>query len=205
MTEVTQQADSGETPNRPVNLHDIDALQGIVVRDGVSLRPIRVSDSDRILEVLKADPTIKEKVTVASRINSEADVEREVDAMNADPELIRYAITNDQDEFIGLVSFWLDPGFFGQEPLPNTYGFGYFIDPAERGKGLVTGSVKSLMKVATENIPGIEGFTAFCVDANKDSVASLVALGFNPTDRLYPEPSHGWEERQYQRGLAASE
>lgn len=185
-----------------INLHDISALQRVRVREDANLRPLNDGDAPRLLEILDADPEIRQNVTVASRMQTEEDVQREVVVMEADPELIRYAITDEDDKCIGLVSFWLDSGFFGQEPLPNTYGFGYFIDPAERGRGIVTDSVKSLIDVASRNIPGVEGFTAFCVDANKDSLAVLANLDFEPTEKLYPEPTHGWMERQYIRGLS---
>ncbi len=204
---MTEQLVSGinEDQRTGINLHDIEVLQRIDVREGLTLRPMRVEDASRLLEILESDPSIRERVTVASRIHTEEDVVREVDFMESEPGLIRYVIADDAGLCVGLVSFWLDPGFFGQEPLPNTYGFGYFLDPAQRGKSIVTDSVKNLIKIASESVPGIEGFTAFCEDGNAESVSVLTSLGFVPTGITYSEPVNGWEERQYLRGLSENE
>ncbi len=183
------------------NLHDIEALSEITVRDGISLRPMRATDANQLLNILSKDDSIRENVSIAAKMHSPEDVERETMEMEADPECIRYAIVNENDLCIGLVSLWLDPGFFGQTPLPDTYGFGYFLDPDERGGGVVTDSVRQLMTVAANSIPNIQAFTAFCVDQNLDSIAVLTKLGFQPTDNLYPEPDNGWLERQYVRDL----
>lgn len=109
--------------------------------------------------------------------------------------MIRYVLLK-KDNPIGLISLWRDDGFFGTPPYPDDYGFGYFLDPKERGKGLVTRSVQSLMDAAINNLK-VNQFIAFCEDNNKESISVLTRLGFMPTDKLFTEPTTGWIERKY--------
>src|SRR5690606_35901715 len=114
-----------------------DELKKIHVRDNVTLRPLEVDDAARMLEILDADPSIRERVSVASRMHSFDDVANQVEAYQGDPHLVRYTLLED-DRPIGLVSFWRDiDNPFDAPDSPNDYGFGYFLDPAERGNGLI--------------------------------------------------------------------
>ena len=181
--------------NAITNLHSIPALQEIHVRDEVKLRPLRSSDAERLLEILAADTSIRDKVTVASRLYTLEDITTEVKSYHEDFGLIRYTLLK-KDNPIGLVSLWRDDGYFGTPPQPNDYGFGYFIDPKERGKGLITSAVQSLMDVTAKNLH-VNQFVAFCEDHNTQSIAVLTKLGFKPTAEEFPEPIHGWIERKY--------
>jgi RimJ/RimL family protein N-acetyltransferase len=183
--------------DQPKDLHQLDQFAEVHVRGGVNLRPLEEADAPAIVAILQADPTIKDRVTVASRISNEEDVVAEVDRYKKDGSVIRFAI-EEQGKCVGLVSFWRDTGFFGHDARPNTYGFGYFLDPAERGKGLITDSVRTLMETANANLK-IDSFIAFCEDSNQESVAVLNKLGLEPTDITYPEPTHGWVERMYEK------
>jgi len=178
------------------HLHEYQELQKVPVREGCYLRPLEISDAESILTILDTDASIRERVTVAARMHTVDDVAREIEAYKTDGAgLIRYAIVYDE-RCVGLVSLWKDSGYFGQVPDPRGYGFGYFIDPALRGKGLVTDAVSALMQRACE-VLDVGRFIAFSEDDNPASGAVLRKLGFTPTDDTFTEPTHGWVERKY--------
>lgn len=182
----------------PANLHEVAALQDVQVREGVSLRPMDASDATRMLEILEADTTIRDRVSVASKMHTPEDVEAQVESYQQDEHLIRYAIL-EGDNPIGLVSFWRDvDNPFDAPDNPDDYGFGYFLDPAKRGSGIVADAVKTIMDVAAQNIH-INQFIAYCEDNNPDSIAVLTKLGFQPTDTVLVEQNSGWTERKYVR------
>lgn len=182
-----------------VDLRAQPSLQEVPVREGVILRPMQNADAPGILRILEADPSIRDRVTVASRMHNTEDVQREVAAYQSDDSHIRYVIHEDGN-CVGLVSLWRDTGFFGQEAKPYAYGFGYFLDPAARGKRLVTDSVQALMNTVQTNFR-VESFMAFCEDNNVESIAVLQKLGFAPMEKIFPEPTEGWPERLYEKDV----
>lgn len=183
---------------QPINLHEVAALQDVQACEGVTLRPMDASDATRILEILAADPGIRDRVSVASKMHTPADVETQVETYRQDEHLIRYVIL-EGDNPIGLVSFWRDvDNPFDAPDSPDDYGFGYFLDPAKRGSGIVTDAVRTIMDVAARNIH-VNQFIAYCEDDNSDSVAVLTKLGFQSTDTVLAEQSLGWTERKYVR------
>jgi len=178
------------------NLYEQPELRKVTVREGCYLRPLELDDAEEVLKILDNDPDIRSRVTVASRMHTIDDVAREVETYRTDNEgLIRYAIMFDE-HCVGLVSLWRDSGFFGQSVDPDAYGFGYFIDPSMRGKGIVAAAVESLMKQA-EAVLQVKQFIAYCEDDNYASIAILRKLGFGATDETFSEPDHGWAERKY--------
>jgi RimJ/RimL family protein N-acetyltransferase len=188
----------------PINLHDIPELKEIHVREGVTLRPMKAEDAPRILEILDAEPTIRDRVSVASRMHTADDVADQVETYERSPHLIRYTLL-DGDRPIGLVSLWRDiDNPFDAPDSPNDYGFGYFLDPAERGKGLVTDAVQTVMDT-TQKVLHVENFVAYCEDNNSDSIDVLVKLGFEPTNTTYEEQSNGWLERKYVRPVTQTQ
>lgn len=182
---------------KPKNVHSILELKEVNVAEGVKLRPLDQSDAKRILEILNSDSNIRNRVTVASRLYTVKDVTDEIQFYHSDMGLIRYTLLKDNKP-VGLVSLWRDDGFFGTKPNPDDYGFGYFLDPAERGKGLTSKAIQSLMRVITKGLR-VRQFVAFCTDQNKESIAVLTKMGFKPTTETYSEPTHGWIERKYVR------
>lgn len=179
-----------------INLHEVQTLQYIRVRAGLTLRPLDKVDAPRILEILDADTSIRESVSVASKLHTLEDIEAEVESYLKDINLIRYAIL-ENDNPIGLVSLWRDIGnTFDAPDNPDDYGFGYFIDPSKRGKGIVTDSVRHIMGIAAKNFT-VNQFIAYCEDSNASSLAVLTKLGFQPTDIVLIEQNNGWSERKY--------
>lgn len=181
--------------NQP-NLNNIPALQLIPVRNDIVLRPLEDIDATEILQILKSDPSIRAKVTFASKIHTPEDVANQVRKYKKDSHLIRYAIS-DAGRVVGLLSFWRDVDMpFDTPDNPNDYGLGYFLDPSRRGEGLVTAAVNSLLKAAVENVP-VRQFIAYCTDDNKSSVSVLAGIGFKPTNLTFVEQNNGWVERKY--------
>ncbi|MBI2074277.1 MAG: GNAT family N-acetyltransferase [Candidatus Levybacteria bacterium] len=183
-----------------INLHTISALKEIFVRGGIKLRPLRSSDAMRLLEILSDDSSIRDKVTVASRLHTPEDVIKEVKNYHKETGLIRYTLLK-EDKPIGIVSLWRDEGYFGTAPQPDDYGFGFFLDPKERGKGLVTNALQCIMDTLVKNLH-VNNFVVFCEDSNHESIAVLTKLGFGPTDKTFSEPYKGWLERKYVKPAA---
>ena len=185
---------------KTVSLHDQPSLKRIQVRDGVSLRPLENSDASAVLAAINADPSIRMRVTVAARIFTEEDVRNEVAKYKTNEGLLRYVIVEDK-KVVGLISFWRDNGFFGQEVEKDTYSFGYFLNPAARGRGLVTDSLKALLQAAQESLR-INAFIAYCEEDNASSIAVLENLGLKATGKVYKEPSTGWIEHLYEKKVS---
>lgn len=181
--------------NQIINLHSIPELQKIHVRDDIQLRPLQTSDAERILQILATDVTIRNRVSVASRIYNHEDIATEIKHFSENSGLIRYTILK-EDNPVGIVSLWRDTGFFGTPPQSDDYGFGYFLDPIERGNGIITNAIQTLMDIVIKNLY-VKQFIAFCEDNNPQSKAVLARVGFEPTDETFVEPSKGWVERKY--------
>jgi len=188
---------------KPPNLHRIPALQKIDVRNTLLLRPLESSDATALLNILEKDSSIRKKVTIASRVHSPRDIETEIEMYQKDEGLIRYTLLKNNVP-IGLISFWRDEGYFEKPTSPNDYGFGYFLDPNERGKGLITEAVHCLMDVSKENLHANQ-FVAFCEDGNHQSIAVLTRLGLKPTNKTFTEPTTGWMEQKYVKSLSNSD
>jgi RimJ/RimL family protein N-acetyltransferase len=183
------------------NLHSIPALQAIRVRDGIDLRPLSEVDGPSLLAILDSDPNIRIRVTVASRLHDAESIRKEVALYRSDQGLIRYTILA-RNKPIGLVSLWRDSGFFGDAIDLNAYGFGYFLDPQERGKGIITNTVTRLMEVVSSILP-VSQFMAFSEDNNLASTGILTKLGFERTDQTFTEPINGWLGRKYVKAYQA--
>lgn len=184
------------TGSQLVNLHEVEALQEVRVRDDLLVRPLEYEDAEQIIAILDGDPTIRDRVSVASKMHSTEDVRKQVDTYRDDPHLVRYAIVSNK-RVAGLVSFWRDvDNPFDSPDNPDDYGFGYFLDPDSRGQGIVTSVVSKFMQVADENL-FVDNFIAYCEDNNDDSVAVLANLGFVPTDVTLEEKNSGWLERKF--------
>ena len=186
----------------PTNLHDIPALQTVAVREGVELSPLTPEDSDAILAILEADPSIRERVSVASKMHTHEDVADQVNAYQNDDHTIRYVI-REGDDVIGLVSFWRDVDSpFDAPDRPNDYGFGFFLSPDKRGTGIVAQAVQRIMDIAVENLH-VENFIAYCEEDNTDSIAVLTRLGLHATDVSLAEQNSGWIEQKYIKEVSA--
>jgi|ERR1035437_6687896 RimJ/RimL family protein N-acetyltransferase len=187
------------SPAPPVDLHTIPTLQKIDIRKSVKIRPLDLSDTVHILEIIKADNSIRNRVSVAARLHTPEDVSNEVENYSKDPHLIRYAILENNNT-VGLVSFWRDVGNAQIDAPDNLddYGVGYFLAPNARGKGLVTNTIQCLINIAAKNLY-VRQFIAYCDDNNHESIKVLNKLRFIATNETFTELNNGWIERKYVR------
>lgn len=175
-------------------IRTILALQYITVREHVVLRPLDAEDATALLAILDADPSIRERVGVTAALHSSEDVKQLLAAEEHD-DIVRYVIA-ENTEVVGLVSFWRAGEYFGDKADPDDYGFGYFLAPSARGRGLVTDSLTALMSVATEHL-SVQRFIAFCEADNAASGALLQKAGFERTPVTWKDEEHGWIEQKY--------
>lgn len=182
-----------------INLHEIPELKRIDVDAVTYIRPLQSSDAEAVLAILKADPTIRERVAVAAKMINHQTIEQEVHSYTTSPDLIRYVIVY-ENTIVGMISLWSDGGYFEAEPVPNGYGFGYFLDPTRRGKGIISKTIKKLM-ITMQRVADVEAFLAYCEEDNGPSIAVLTSLGFIPTDKTFIEPQHNWMERRFERKI----
>lgn len=175
-------------------------FENIDVREHVKLRPLEKADAPVLLAMLNTDPSIRERVGVASRLYTVEDVAKLLDDESGDEGLIRYVIV-ENDRVVGMVNFWRAGDFFGDKAEPDDYGFGYFLAPSARGRGLVTDSLSALMAVASAELD-VKRFIAFCEADNKASGEVLKKAGFEPSEVSWKDTEHGWVERKYVRTVA---
>lgn len=179
------------------NLHDSEGLCLVKVSDSVVLRPLAADDAPRMLEILDTDPEIRKRVEVAKIIHTKEDIYKEIESSENDPTLIRYSVLKN-GKYIGLVSFWrLDDYLDKANPEPYTFGFGYFIDPTERGNGIIPAALQALMQIVRDTLEP-QKFMAFCEDDNPASIAVLKKCGFSATDEIVYFPEMGCNERKYE-------
>lgn len=181
------------------DLHDVPALKRVPVRDGVMLRPLAARDAKSILQILEDDPEIRKRVWVAAAMHTAQDVEEQVEKGKNDATLLRYVIEED-GKVAGMVTFWRAGDYFGDKAEENDYGFGYFLAPSARGRGLVTDSLTALMSIALETLE-VHSFIAFCEADNAASGSLLKKAGLKPTKQTWTEPDNGWVEQKYQRNI----
>lgn len=156
----------------------------IPVRDNIQLRLLTPGDAARVFEILEKDPHIRKKfVTWTAGLTTEEAVGEAIEKFQENPTVFRFAIV-DGDRLIGYVGTW------SNTPDGKEYDAGYFIDPTERGKGIVSAAMKALIEAASKNLP-LELFAMYIWDGNEPSKAIARKLGFTPTDVIEPEPALG--------------
>lgn len=203
MTEVASLKKDHESHEPNTALRDLEALHHVDVRLGVNLRLLQQQDAPRLIEILRSDPSIRNRVTVAARMKTEEDAHSEITKLESSENFVRYAIM-DNEKMAGLLSLWRNELWRNEdmtgEVIPNVFGFGFFLDPEARGRGLVSSSIKSLMSVVQENLQ-VDSFIAWCEDDNLDSIAVLKSVGLEPTDVTHKEAENGWPERLYRKDV----
>lgn len=164
----------------------------IQVHDNIKLRLLVPDDAARVFEILEKDPEIRKKfVTWTAGLTTENAVREAIGKFQESTKIFRFAIV-DGNRLIGYVGTW------SNTPDCKEYDGGYFIDPHERGKGIVSAAMKALIEAASKNLP-VELFAMYIWDGNEPSKAVARKLGFKPTDRIEPEPAlDGIEERRWE-------
>lgn len=172
----------------------------ILTEQGFKLRFLRPEDAEGIYEIFQADPMIQSYVTWTAGLENAEDVRRAIEEFQSKQSL-RYAIT-DEDSVVGYIGIWKDRGYFTGKPAEGEYGFGYFVDPAERGRGIVTSAAKALTAEAERVFP-IEIYSLYIEDGNLASQAVARKLGFGRTDTVVEEPKLHCLERRWEKTISS--
>ena len=163
----------------------------IPVRYNIKLRLLVPDDAARVFEILEKDPKIRERfVTWTAGLTSEEAVRKAIEKFQQSS-IFRFAIV-DGNRLVGYVGIW------SNTPSGKEYDGGYFIDPDERGKGIVSAAMRALIEAASGNLP-VELFAMYIWDGNEPSKAVARKLGFMQTDIIEPEPALGGiQERRWE-------
>ena len=143
-----------------------------VFRD-ISLRVLATQDAADIADILVRDPSIRELVTWVHGIEGEAAI---AEALSNTPSgTKRYGIRNG-DKLAGYLA--LSKG--DQE---GSFDLGYFLDPDERGQGVITKSVAALVATAISKLDASR-LRAYIADDNEASQRIVKAFGFERTETV---------------------
>lgn len=170
----------------------------IPVDDSLALRWLVLEDSTRIWEIFTVDPDIQKRVTWMHELTSETDVADRIHEFQQSGSL-RYGIVK-EGRLVGYVGMWQDRGYMTGVTPEDEYGFGYFLDAAERGKGITARATAALMASA-EAVFNVKTWAVYCEDDNKPSQAVLKSLGFTAADQTFDEPTMHTIERRWQKVL----
>lgn len=168
----------------------------IALSDTLSLSLLTPEDAQRIAEIFDADPSIQRRVTWAHGLEDVDAIAARIERFQQNGSL-RYGIRQD-GRLIGYVGMWKDEGYMEGVATEGQYGFGYFLDPASRGKGTMVAAVEKLMETA-EGVFDVEVWAAYCEDDNSASQGVLKKLGFTRTKMVFDEPTMHTAERRWER------
>ncbi len=166
---------------------------------GVVLRRLQVEDSERIFEILQADPDIsKYYVTWTAGIKTKQDVELRINGF-IKSHAARYGVFFN-GKLVGYIGIWK----VEDNAREDEYDIGYFCDPKFRGQGVVTKATSALIASATQNVK-VSSFALYIADRNKASQAVARNLGFSRTEEVAFDDILKIEERRYERILPPAE
>lgn len=179
-----------------ISNNEVFMPQEIVVDEGTSLRFLMPEDADRVYQIFEADPEIQRRVTWTHGLQGVEEV-RDAILNFQKTRSIRYAIVSD-GAIAGYVGMWSDHGYMDGEDHKGWFGFGYFLDPSYRGKGLVKRATEAMMTKA-ESVFDVCKWSVYVEDDNESSRAVLSKLGFVATDHIFDEPVMHVQERQWEK------
>lgn len=182
------------------NLHEVSELGFIAVDSDISLKPLQQSDASCLAEIVNQSPDVRANVGFTSDLKNEQDALDAIEAYRQDKTLVRYGVF-DQNNLVGVISAWQDVDDpFGGPDEPDAYGFGYFLTPEARGKGIIGRSLTELMK-AIEAELGAKSFIAYVTPNNASSRAVLERLGFVLSSDKVNDEQHGIKHLKYEKIL----
>ncbi len=170
----------------------------IIVEKGLKLRLLMPDDAEAMLIIFRKDPNIPKTVTWPAGLADEQAVRQKIIQMRVGS--TRYAIVGRNDNIIGYIGVWEDGGYFGNEPRKGEFGFGYFLDPDSRGKGIIARSLVGMLDEALR-VYSVKTFAAYIADDNLASQSVVKSLGFIRTDEVYEEPVLHCLERKYEKNI----
>lgn len=146
------------------------------------LRPVAISDADALWPIVSDKPFPKYMSWNAHTDKTEtvAFLEEKIAARNAGTDLT-WAIERD-GKAVGLVGLH-DIRWHLAAWRVDRAELGYWIAPAEQGRGLMTEAVRAIVRFAFEEI-GLHKITVGCVEDNRASHKVIKKIGFRYTGRL---------------------
>lgn len=166
---------------------------------GVVLRRLQGEDSERIFEILQADPDIsKYYVTWTAGARSKEDIEFRINGF-VKSRAARYGIFLD-GKLVGYIGTWK----VANNTREDEYDIGYFCDPEHRGQGIVTIASSALIASATQHMK-VSSFALYIADRNGASQAVAKNLGFSRTEETHFDEILKIEERRFERILPPAE
>lgn len=150
------------------------------------LRLLSENDASAILAILKKAPEIQKYVTWVVGIETLEQTKEHI-ARYREGNTPLYGV-HESDQFVGYVGIW---------PLENNECYlGYFLDPNEQGKGIVTRASEALMAEAVKTLQ-TQKFVLCIADENDASQAVAARLGAVPTEQMIFDDILQCEERIY--------
>lgn len=190
----------------PNDWRDLPAFAHMTVRPGLELRRLTSADAGAVLQILTDDPGIRDRVKVVAEATTIDDIQDIADTRQVSPASAHFVIVSDE-AVVGSLSLWRAGEHFGNLPVdPDSFGFGYFLTPTARGRGIIPAVLQVVMETTRQHVP-VHSFVAFCEDDNPASSRNLEKAGLQPTPVAFTN-SKGWRERLYERpktGPRASE
>nr|WP_300050998.1 GNAT family N-acetyltransferase [uncultured Nocardioides sp.] len=156
-----------------------DLMAGIQVSAGgeVALRPLHVRDAARFAEALN-DPVTRHWMHGVPDPYTEVEAYQSLRAVGVSAETSdpywAWAVVDSQDELQGKVSLSDYDG--------TSVNVAYWSHPMARGRGWMTGAVRSLVDAAFAADLGLLAVRACVAAENRSSRALLHRIGFMPTD-----------------------
>lgn len=178
---------------------DLPDFARMTVRPDLQLRRLAANDADDVLRILAEDPSIRDRVKVVSEATTADDI-RAIAASREGSLSSAHFVILEAGSAVGLLSLWRAGGHFGDLVDPDSYGFGYFLSPRARGRGIIPAVLHSVMETTCRCLP-VHSFVAFCEDDNPASSRNLDKAGLKATSVAFTN-SKGWRERLYERPVA---
>lgn len=170
----------------------------MTVRPGLELRRLTHADAGAVLQILDEDPGIRDRVKVVAEATTVDDVRDIADTRDASPSSVHFVILH--DDVVGFLSLWRAGEHFGDLPVdPDSFGFGYFLAPSARGRGIISAVLRTVMETTSQYVT-VPSFIAFCEDDNPASSRNLERAGLQPTPIAFTN-GRGWRERLYERPM----
>lgn len=155
-------------------------LKELSIDEHTSVRPLVVSDSERIFEILESDADIRDHVGLFEDCDT---LEKLIDKLNDQIAhgALRYAITQD-DKLVGYIGIWQDPDVKDVDQ----YNISDFLASEYRGNGIMGKSLEVLLTEAEKTL-SIDKFSAWVEEGNPASAKVLERLGFAHTNIPYKD------------------
>lgn len=150
-------------------------------------------DAAEINAIALKDPDVRRRITWMHDKLDEVAIAEGITAI--DPASMKQYGVRRGDKLVAYLALSADR----QDP-PGTYYISYFLDTDERGGGIITKSLASLLMSAATNV-GASCFRANIEDDNEKSQNVIKAVGFERTEEVIWDEVLQCHERRWQKDL----